>query len=226
MGMALRHLGLLSAEAPPAEFTLARHPEADTDGDGQLSQAEWQAFATEKRAEILARLANHLPNADADGDGTLGEAELDAVKVRFREHLLERHPEADTDGDGTLSVEEADAFHAGRMEEHRTRILQRHPEADADGNGALSDAEMHDFKADRPGHGAPHGKGHHGFAPGPEHRTRILEHHPEADADGDGALSDEEIHEFGAGLHGQRKPHSKGHGGCGHGPRHARPADD
>jgi hypothetical protein len=167
MGMALRHLDLLSAEAPPADFDLTRHADVDSDGDGAVSQAEWKAFATAKRGEILARLAGHLPNADADGDGSLSDAELESVKANSRVRLLTRNPEADTDGDGLLSPEEAEAFHGVRMEERRTQMIERHPEADTDDDGVLSDAEMHGFLPSRPGHRGPRDKA--GFGDGPGH---------------------------------------------------------
>jgi len=214
LGMALRHLELLSAEAPPADFDLTRHPDVDTDGDGQVSQAEWDAFRAQKRSEILARLAARLPDADADGDGTLNDVELDAVKATLRAELLAKHPEADTDGDGILSVEEAEAFHTARWDEHRTIMLERHPEADSNGDGVLSDAEMHEFLPIGRAHGGEHGQRHHRGGRGPGHRARMLEHHPELDGNGEGAPNDEELHEPGAQHHSHGSPMGKGRHDC------------
>ena len=49
--MMLHHLEMLEGATPPAQFDLARHPEADTDGDGAVSDAEWTAFATQSNIE-------------------------------------------------------------------------------------------------------------------------------------------------------------------------------
>ncbi len=175
LGRTLYHLEMLDAEEPPDFFTIERHPEADLDGNGELSAEEWWTFAEQRRSEILTRLIERFPDADADGDGTLNANELDAVKAKILARVLERHPEADTDGDGVLSEEEAKALHETRLEERRARILERHPEADIDGDGTLSDVELHQFLGDRPGcgggfggHGERHGgkgfggKGHNG----------------------------------------------------------------
>jgi len=163
LGRSLRHLDILESETPPDQFTVKRHPEADLNGDGELSDEEWLSFARERRNEIVARLAKRFPAADADGDGTLSADELEVVKADIRARMLERHPEADVDGDGVLSEEEAKAFHEARFEEHKAQVLERHPEADIDGDGTLGDDEFHQFLGDRPGRGAGfggHGKGH------------------------------------------------------------------
>ncbi len=83
LGMTLHHLEVFAAETPPEQFDIAGHGEADLDGDGELSQTEWQTFAQGKRSEILSRLASHLPDADSDSDGTLNDEELEAVIARF-----------------------------------------------------------------------------------------------------------------------------------------------
>ena len=51
-----------------AERILRRHPEADLDGDGVLSEEEAQAF---HRAVIVLR----HPDTDLDGDGVLSDEE-------------------------------------------------------------------------------------------------------------------------------------------------------
>ncbi|MCP4593510.1 MAG: hypothetical protein GY842_22460 [bacterium] len=213
VGMALHHLELLSGETPPEQFDLAKHSDADADGDGQLSDAEWQAFSEAKRAEILARLAKRHAEADADGDGTLTDAELETVKVKFLEHLLVRHPEADTDGDGGLTMEEARAFHDSSFEQHKARILEIHPELDTDGDGALSDAEMRAGRGEHYGRYGGRGKGCRGGGLGAGRLEMILKHHPEADLDGDGELSEDELDKLPKGE-GRR---GKGRRGCGRG---------
>ena len=70
------HLGALPSEANDDinQRTLKLQPEADTDGDGVLSDAE--------EAALIRRILKRYPNADTNGDGALSDAE----KLR----LLER----------------------------------------------------------------------------------------------------------------------------------------
>ena len=70
------HLGALPSEANDdiSQRTLKLQPEADTDGDGVLSDAE--------EAALIRRVLKRYPNADTNGDGALSDAE----KLR----LLER----------------------------------------------------------------------------------------------------------------------------------------
>ena len=180
LGMMLHHLELLEGATPPPQFDLARHPEADTDGDGVLSAAEWTTFAAQERQRILTHLADRIPRADADNDGAISDTELSELKAWVAGRLLRRHPEADMNSDGILSSEEFEAFHRSRLEQRRARVLKHHPESDLDGDGMLSDEEIqafHDAKVEQRG-------------------ARVLECHPEADLDGNGSLSEEEIAAF------------------------------
>lgn len=163
LGMMLRHLEQLGSETPPPQFDPAKFSEADSDGDGVLSDTEWTAFAKQQRQRLLGRLAERVPRADADNDGVISDTELAELTAWVAGRVLRRHPEADTNGDGTLSDDEWDALHAGRMERRRARILENHPEADLDGDGVLSDEEIESFHDSRPGR--PHGK-HRGGGPG------------------------------------------------------------
>ncbi len=184
IAMMLEHLERLDAETAPSGFPLERFPDADTDGDGELSDAEWLAFAATARERLLDHLLRVAPAADANDDGVLDDAELEALEAevlaRMKEHILDRHPEADTDGDGGLSEAELDAFHEARRAEHAAKILERHPEADLDGDGELTEEELHAFHEARRA----------------EHTAKILDRHPEADVDGDGELSEEEARSF------------------------------
>jgi hypothetical protein len=56
---------------------------ADTDGDGQISQHEWQAAGAKYWADRKAFVAKHNP----DGDGTLNEAGRAAVKEQIKDRL-------------------------------------------------------------------------------------------------------------------------------------------
>lgn len=202
IGTALRRLEELSADSAPPEFDVARFPRADLDQDGTLSDSEWAAFAKQARERILARLASRFPGADADGDGSINEGELETIKAQVRERCLAKNPDADTDGDGVLSANEFEAFHAARAEQRRARMLERHPEADLDRDGVLSDEEARAARGQRRGH-----RGKPGTRPGGRHGPwgpmmggpppdRILQRHPEADLDGDGALSESELEAF------------------------------
>ncbi len=160
LGGIFEHLEKLSAETPPPHFDLARFPEADLDGDGTLSDGEWQTFAEQGRERLLARLTARAPEADADQDGVISEAELAALKAkcaaRRSQRILAEHPQADTDGDGVLSDAEVEAFMADRAEQRRARIIERHPEADLDGDGSLSEEEAWTFRHGNRGRGGPH----------------------------------------------------------------------
>lgn len=90
---------------------LARHaPDADTDEDGTINDAELEALWAKVRERMLAR----HPEADTNDDGVLDEAESEALHAKRdaerRAELLEHHPEADLDGDGSLSDEEMEQF--------------------------------------------------------------------------------------------------------------------
>jgi Ca2+-binding EF-hand superfamily protein len=170
----LRRLEMLESEAPPADFDLTRFPEADLDGDGELSDGEWTTFAQQSRERLLARLLKRVPEIDTDQDGTINDAELAVFKaeheVKVREHCLARNPEADTDGDGVLSDEEFEAVRATREAERRARLLEHHPEADVDGDGTVSEEEARAFRADHPGRQGWWGKGGKPCLPGKERR--------------------------------------------------------
>jgi hypothetical protein len=183
-GDPLRLLVLLDKETRPAQLTAEQLPEADLDGDGQISDEEWETHAAQRRAQLLAMLLERWPEVDADGDGAISDEELSVFRAarmaEARKRILLRHPSADTDGDGALSDEEFDAFRAERIGDRTARILSRHPEADLDGDGVLSDEEVAAFR----------------LSFSAQRRARLLERHPEADVDGDGVLSDEEMAAF------------------------------
>ena len=159
-GELLKHLELLNAETPPADFDLTRFPGADVDGNGELSASEWVAFTERARERVLARVTARFPDADANKDGRLDDAEVDALKVKIREQCLAKNPEVDTNGDGVLSEEESAAFQATRAEQRHARMRERHPEADLDGDGVLTEEEFRTFKESHPGPRGGKHKGH------------------------------------------------------------------
>lgn len=156
---ALWRLEQLDADTPPEQFDLNRVPQADTDGDGVLSDAEWQAFAAAAKDKLIAQIAERHPEIDMDDDGVISDAELASFRETQRAaattRIMERSPDADTDGDGTLSDEEFKAFHLKRWQERAARILERHPEADLDGDGVLSRDEVREIRGKR---GGRHGR--------------------------------------------------------------------
>jgi Ca2+-binding EF-hand superfamily protein len=103
--------------------------EADTDKDRALSQAEIDAFVTEK-----VRLG------DANGDGNLSLDEFQTVWLSIvRPTMVDRFQDLDEDGDGSITAaERADRF---------GEIVVRF---DRNGDGKLSEADM---RRGRGGHG-------------------------------------------------------------------------
>lgn len=230
-------LEMLSSETAPEAFNLDRHPDADTNGDGELSQAEWTTFAAAKKAEILARLLERKPELDSDKSGEISNEELAAfradVMAKVYAKIIEHRPEADTDGNGELSDEEFAAFKAERQETHRARMLRSFPDADTNGDGTLSQDEARAFKqamrderlatflenhpeADTDENGTLTGQEIKAFfqARKQERLQQVLENHPEADLNNDGTLSRDEMKEFFKSQRGQfKKGFRKGKGG-------------
>lgn len=226
---------------------LERHPEADTDGDGTLSDEEAQAFIGARHGGKAGfkggpgphrrggkgfgnpeELLKEHPEADTDGDGKLSPEEhralMSARRAGFVQDLLVAHPELDTDKDGQLSKEERragretiEAFLKSRMSE---KILAQNPEADADSDGVLSAEEMLAFRQ-----GAGRGKGPKAGGP----VQWLLDNFDKVDTNGDGMLSRAEL-EAAKESWAQMKPgdgsgksdrqfKGKGRGGKGPGPR-------
>ena len=84
----LHTLEMFSGDDPPEGFDPARARYADRDGDGELSQREWTAFAEQRRERLLARLAKLEPEADTDENGKISESELTALKAKVRKRFL------------------------------------------------------------------------------------------------------------------------------------------
>jgi Ca2+-binding EF-hand superfamily protein len=116
--------------------------DADTDGDGFISQAEFTASYNKGLAERFARV-------DSNADGLLSEEELGAVKKERHagshreeahrkghamslEKVVEHH---DTDGDGSLSLAEMEAMRF-------SPDAQAFATADTNGSGTLDAAEL------------------------------------------------------------------------------------
>ncbi len=93
-----------------AQRILEEHPEADLNGDGELSGDEMKAFHLELRQLKMEEFIAQHPEADLDGDGTFSKQEIEifhrAQRVEQLARVLEEHPDADLDGDGSLSGSE------------------------------------------------------------------------------------------------------------------------
>ncbi len=102
----------------------------DTDGDGEVSDAERLAARAARDAEIKARL-------DKDGDGTVSEAERAASRLERAEGL---HVRLDVDNDGQLTAGELANAPFGRFDAVTT---------DDNGDGVISVQELDKAIAER-----------------------------------------------------------------------------
>lgn len=112
--------------------------EIDTDGNGEISQAEMEAMK-----------GAHFADTDTNGDGVVSLEELTAQAVKqVAAHAEKMLKMRDANGDGVLSQEELSKPH---------RMGQMFDRFDADENGSISKEE---FEAAGK-HMRQRGKGHH-----------------------------------------------------------------
>ena len=91
-------------EAEMQAHATARFNEADTNGDGSLSAEELAARADSQKAERMSRrIAKMIEKRDTNGDGVLSQEEL---QPRDRGDMFAK---LDTNEDGMISQEEFDA---------------------------------------------------------------------------------------------------------------------
>lgn len=121
-------LGLLASGSAWSQMPM------DTDGDGVVSLAEFQARRAEVAEERFTRL-------DGNGDGLLTSEELAARRGRG-EHRGFDPGEIDTDGDGAISLSELQSVRPGMTEERFARM-------DSNGDGVIAGDE----RSQRRGHG-------------------------------------------------------------------------
>lgn len=111
----------------------------DTDGDGQLSDAEKEQMKAERTARREAHQAEVLAENDTDKDGSLSEAERAAMRTKRVDAMFGR---LDADGDGKVTAAEMEAT-------GRRGGVRDFAEADTDGDGALTKAELEDARGNR-----------------------------------------------------------------------------
>lgn len=184
---------------------LKRFPEADRDSNESLDDDELRraiihihmSRAADSRARHFKRLAGidraevlkSHPELDADGDGDVSDDELHAAFVRMH-------------GRGTAP----DKMHSAddlRLID-RAAVLDLYPNADSDGDGVLSDKEVQLQLAKLIGRHDSHGAARGGMNLRNIDRAEVLKRHPEVDTDGDGTISDEELHEAFRRMHGDQ----------------------
>jgi Ca2+-binding EF-hand superfamily protein len=132
--------GTAMAGDPPTSDAPRDEMRADTDHDGRISRAEYDAAASQRRGDWFDKL-------DLNKDGYITQDEMRQAREtrhdNMRAKMDERFKEADTNGDGQLSLEEVQA--------KMPRLAARFNELDKDKNGQLSKEEL--------------AHGHHGPAP-------------------------------------------------------------
>ncbi len=135
MNKRISQLGVLVLASVSTYAIAAGMQDADTDGDGFVSKAEFTVAHTARIEERFARM-------DTDADGLLSQQEIDAVRENMRgkhkrhgkKRMEARFTKLDADASGGLSRTE--------LEESSRWDEERFLAADADGNGELTMDEI------------------------------------------------------------------------------------
>lgn len=149
------------------------------------------------RAQVEAQAAENFRMLDADGDGSVTKTEVEAFQTKMRANAEQARTqvmtEADTDKSGSLDQKEWTAMNEERLTEMESQAGQPIPDdrraaaktqmdaafarLDADGNGSISSEEL----------GIAVGAGDNDPA------ARMMDMFVEADTNGDGSLTVEEL---------------------------------
>ena len=127
------------AQTEPLEVWAQLLELADTDGNGQLSAEELNAFPL----ELVFNVSSQFARLDGDGDDVLSKEEYRVFAVSQERSLEERFRRADQDGSGGLSPAEVRAA-IGNWASYAARYFEA---IDANGNGELTWQERIQFVA-------------------------------------------------------------------------------
>ena len=123
--------GTAMAGSPPTSDAPRDEMRADTDHDGRISRAEYDAAASQRRSDWFDKL-------DLNKDGYITQDEMRQAREtrhgNMRARMDERFKDADTNGDGQLSLDEVQA--------KMPRLASRFNDLDKDKNGLLSKEEL------------------------------------------------------------------------------------
>jgi hypothetical protein len=132
--------GTAMAGDPPTSDAPRDEMRADTDHDGRVSRAEYDAAGSQRRSDWFDKL-------DLNKDGYISQDEMRQARetrhANMRGHMDEKFKEADANGDGQLSLDEVQA--------KIPRLASHFSDLDKDKNGLLSKEEL--------------AHGHHGAPP-------------------------------------------------------------
>jgi Ca2+-binding EF-hand superfamily protein len=130
--------GTAMADSPPPPDAPRDEMRADTDHDGRVSRAEYDAAASQRRSDWFDKL-------DLNKDGYITQEEMNQARETRRSNMRgrmdERFKEADTNGDGQLSLDEIQA--------KMPRLATHFSDLDKDKNGMLSREELAQGHRDR-----------------------------------------------------------------------------
>ena len=156
-------------------------PKADTNNDGQITQAEFQAAADAK-----------FNQADTDFDGFLSQDEMKALKQQKRaQRAAKKFERQDVNGDGAITKDEMEATQSAKKDKMQARRLER---LDTNQNGTIEDGEREAFKAEmqakRETRKANFGSGTAGARKGKSGKHGLRD--AKRDTNGDGLISRDE----------------------------------
>jgi Ca2+-binding EF-hand superfamily protein len=123
--------GTAVAGNPPAPDAPRDEMRADTDHDGRVSRAEYDAAASQRRSDWFDKL-------DLNKDGYITQDEMNQARetrrANMRGRMDEKFKEADANGDGQLSLDEVQA--------KMPRLAAHFGDLDKDQNGLLTKEEL------------------------------------------------------------------------------------
>lgn len=138
--------GTAMAGSPPTSDAPRDEMRGDTDHDGRVSRAEYDAAASQRRSDWFDKL-------DLDKDGYISSDEMQQARetrrTNMRGHMDAKFKEADANADGQLSLDEVQA--------KMPRLADHFGDLDKDKNGLLTKEEL--------------AQGHRGHGPRPTPAT-------------------------------------------------------